>query len=170
MALNRIAQAMQMSDTVWRRHANPWSVWTRFTCMPLIVLAIWSWGWIGWAAILPIAVTVLWTYLNPRAFPEPAHFDSWASFGVMGERIHIYRPGEVAAHHALPLKWLTWGPLVGIIPLIYGLVIRDPWLTILGTVLTMLLKMWFVDRMVWIAQEWRADGHAWEELDTDATS
>jgi len=165
MALNRIAQAMGMSDAVWRRHANPWSVWTRFTCMPLMVLAIWSWGCIGWAALVPIILSVVWTYLNPRVFPEPQNFESWASLGVMGERIHIYRPDEVASHHAAPLKWLTWGPLIGILPLIYGLILRDAWMTILGTILAMLIKMWFVDRMVWIAREWRADGHDWRELD-----
>lgn len=167
MALNRIAQAMGMSDAVWRRHANPLSVWTRFTCLPLLVVAIWSWGWIGWGALGPILLAVIWTYLNPRVFPEPVDFDSWASLGVMGERIHIYRPSDVAEHHATPLNWLTWGPLLGVVPMIYGLVIRDPWLTFFGTVLTILLKMWFVDRMAWIAREWQAEGHVWEELDSD---
>ncbi len=165
MALNRIAQAMGMSDAVWRRHANPWSVWTRFPCLPLMVLAIWSWGWIGWAAMAPITATVAWTYLNPRVFSEPPHFDSWASYGVMGERIHIYRPHEVASHHATPLRFLTWAPLFGVVPLIYGLAVRDPVVTALGTVLTMILKVWFVDRMAWIAREWRDDGHTWDELD-----
>nr|WP_238997445.1 DUF6653 family protein [Mycolicibacterium sp. CBMA 361] len=36
-----------MTDAAWRRHANPWSVWTRFAAIPLMMLAIWSrvWGW-----------------------------------------------------------------------------------------------------------------------------
>ena len=170
MALNRIARAMGMTDAVWRRHANPWSVWSRFTCLPLLVLAIWSWGWIGAWALGPIVAAVLWTYLNPRVFPEPPHFDSWASLGVMGERIHIYRPKEVAPHHSAPLKWLTWGPLIGVFPLIYGLVMRDLWVASFGTVLTMLLKMWFVDRMVWIAREWRAQGHSWDALENDLSN
>ena len=165
MDLNRIAQVMGMSDAAWRRHANPWSVWTRFTCLPLLVLSIWSWGWIGWTAVIPLAAALVWTYLNPRVFPEPARLESWASLGVLGERMHIYRPDEVAAHHVTPLKWLTWGPLIGVVPLIYGLITWDPWMTIFGTVLMMLIKMWFVDRMVWIAREWHAEGHHWDELD-----
>jgi len=131
----------------------------------LIVLAIWSWGWIGWGACIPLLGALIWTYLNPSVFPEPASFDSWASLGVMGERIHIYRPGDVANHHQTPLKWLTWLPLVGLIPLALGLVRLDAALTVLGTLLMVLLKLWFVDRMVWIAREWRDAGHDWSELD-----
>ncbi len=163
--LDRIAHAMGMSDAVWRRHANPWSVWSRFTCLPLIVLAIWSWGWIGAWALIPIAAALLWTFANPRVFPEPSDFESWASLGVMGERIHIYRPHEVNAHHKAPLLWLTWAPLIGLVPLVYGLIVRDAALVALGTLIAMGLKMWFVDRMVWIAREWRAAGHGWTELD-----
>ena len=39
---------MGMSDAVWARHANLWSVYTRFTVLPLLVMAIWSRAWIGW--------------------------------------------------------------------------------------------------------------------------
>lgn len=45
------------------------------------------------------------------------------------------------------------------------MVIRDLWFTVGGTILTMQLKMWVVDRMVWIALEGRASGHEWDELD-----
>ena len=165
MALGRIADVMGMSDAVWRRHANPWSVWTRFTCMPLLVLAIWSWSWIGWWAVVPVLCVLIWTYLNPRVFSEPDDLDNWASLGVMGERIHIYRPQDVAAHHHTPVKWLTWSPILGLVPLIWGLIILDVWLVVLGTALSMILKMWFVDRMAWIAREWRDAGHDWSALD-----
>lgn len=165
MALGRIADVMGMSDAVWRRHANPWSVWTRFTCMPLLVLAIWSWSWIGWWSALPILVALIWTYLNPRIFSEPKDFDSWGSLGVMGERIHIYRPKDVAAHHHRPVTWLTWAPLLGLVPLIWGLIILDLWMVVFGTALSMVLKMWFVDRMAWIAREWRDAGNDWDALD-----
>jgi hypothetical protein len=37
-----IASAFRMSDEVWRRHAHPWSVCTRFAAIPPLVLAIWS--------------------------------------------------------------------------------------------------------------------------------
>lgn len=43
MTLERaIAHTFSMSDAVWMRHAHPWSVWTRFTVLPLLIVAIWS--------------------------------------------------------------------------------------------------------------------------------
>ena len=41
-AVSRIASAFRMTDEAWKRHANPWSVWTRFGAIPLMILAIWS--------------------------------------------------------------------------------------------------------------------------------
>ena len=38
----KIARSFSMSEETWQRHANPWSVWTRFTALPLIILAAWS--------------------------------------------------------------------------------------------------------------------------------
>ncbi len=37
---DRAAKFFQMSDSVWERHANPWSVWTRYPCLPLLALAV----------------------------------------------------------------------------------------------------------------------------------
>ncbi len=36
----RVARAFALDDEGWRRHANPWSVWTRVATLPLIVLAV----------------------------------------------------------------------------------------------------------------------------------
>lgn len=57
----RIASVFHMDEETWMRHANPWSVWTRTTALPLLILAVWSRVWIGWWALLPIAAAVLWT-------------------------------------------------------------------------------------------------------------
>jgi hypothetical protein len=54
-----LERLMAMDDRVWRRHANPWSGWTRVTALPLLVLAIWSRVWIGWWAML--AVWLVWS-------------------------------------------------------------------------------------------------------------
>ncbi|KZN58491.1 hypothetical protein N482_22015 [Pseudoalteromonas luteoviolacea NCIMB 1942] len=34
---NFVAKYFAMSDDVWACHANPWSVWTRYSCLPLLV-------------------------------------------------------------------------------------------------------------------------------------
>ena len=52
-ALVQIARAFGMNDEAWRRHANPWSVYTRFAAIPAMILAVWSRVWIGWWALIP---------------------------------------------------------------------------------------------------------------------
>ena len=42
----KIARSFSMSEDTWQRHSNPWSVWTRFTALPLIILAAWSRVWL----------------------------------------------------------------------------------------------------------------------------
>ena len=66
-----IVKTMKMDETTWLRHASPWSVWTRFSCLPLIVMAIWSRQWLDWWALAPLTVALLWTWLNPRVFSPP---------------------------------------------------------------------------------------------------
>ena len=145
---------MGMDDEAWARHANPWSVCTRFTCLPLIVLAIWSRVWIGWWALMPLALALLWTWANPRLFAAPKTMESWAAKGVLGERLFLNRHKvPVAAHHLRMAYILTGLSGVGMIVLGYGLGILDPWATICGLVLSIGPKVWFVDRMVWILQD-----------------
>lgn len=144
---------MGMDERAWMRHANPWSVWTRFTCLPLIALAIWSRAWIGWWALAPLALALAWTWWNPRAFPPPRSLDSWASRGVLGERVYLHHREEVAAHHRRAATVLTAASLPGAAVLVWGLAALDPWPAILGVPLTVLPKLWFADRMVWVWED-----------------
>ena len=41
-----IAKLFHMTDEVWQRHRNPWSVWTRYLGLPLLVDAIWNRLWL----------------------------------------------------------------------------------------------------------------------------
>jgi uncharacterized protein DUF6653 len=142
---------MGMNEAVWLRHANPLSVWTRFTCLPLLVLPIYGRTWFGWWALPLFLLAVAWTWYNPRAFPPPADFGSWASRATLGERIYLARDRyDVASHHVRAARTLAAMSALGLIPLIYGLIVLDPWATLLGLVATVLPKVWFVDRMVWI--------------------
>ena len=135
---------MGMDAEIWRRHANPWSVFTRFLALPLLVLAIWSHVWIGWWAVAAIVLACFWIWLNPRLFAPPVRLDSWAARGVMGERVFIGRRDEIARHHRLWADGLAWASLPGLIVLACGLIWTDPVWTIFGTVLAMLPKLWFL--------------------------
>ena len=66
--MTKTATAAILSDDVWRRHANKWSVITRYSAVPLIIASIWSRLWLSWWCVLPLALTIAWIWLNPR-FP-----------------------------------------------------------------------------------------------------
>lgn len=152
---------MGMDDKVWLRHANPWSGWTRMaTALPLLGLAIWSRVWLGWWALIAVGLALLWIWVNPRAFPPPKTIDNWMSKGVYGERIYLAHRSELAAHHRRAAAVLSWLSLPGLIIMAWGL-----WAfwwegAIFGTLLAMLPKIWFVDRMVWIFEDWQGAGRA----------
>lgn len=62
------AEGGTLNGFSWRRHANPWSVWTGFAAIPAMILAVWSSVWLGWWALIPVAVVVVWLTINPVAF------------------------------------------------------------------------------------------------------
>lgn len=147
-------RAMGMSDSVWERHANPWSGWTRVAIAPMLAVAIWSRVWIGWWSLIPIVILVAWIWINPRIFPRPKSVDNWMSQGVLGERIWLANePGTVADHHIRVSRVLTAVAGVGAIVFIGGLIWLDLAATLFGLAVTMLGKLWFIDRMVWIYRE-----------------
>ncbi len=142
---------MGMDDTAWRRHANPVSGWTRFAILPVFALAIWSRVWIGWGALVPVALVVAWTWINPRAFPPPADYGAWMSRGVLGERLWLDRARrDIPAHHIRAARITTAVAATGLPPLAWGLWALDPFATLLGLALGIGGKAWFVDRMVWL--------------------
>ena len=144
-------RAMGMDDATWLRHANPWSGWTRFSILPLFALAVWSRVWLGWGALVPLALVVAWTWFNPRLFAEPTSFDNWMSQGVLGERIWLARSKTpIAQHHQAIARLLTAAAGAGVAILAYGLWALDIGLTIAGLILAIGAKLWVLDRMVWL--------------------
>lgn len=151
---------MGMDDRVWRRHANPLSGWSRMTVLPLLCLAVWSRVWLNWGALVPLSAVLVWVWLNPRIFPEPSKFDAWMSRGVLGERVFLTYRAEVAQHHHRVAMVLGWLSLPGLFVMVWGLVILWWEGVVFGMILAMLPKVWFVDRMVWILQDWRDMGRS----------
>jgi len=153
MKLEQAAEKMlHMNDEVWERHANPWSVWTRYSGLPLLILAVWSRVWIGWWSLLPIAAVIIWIWLNPRLFPKPQSTDNWASQAVLGERIWLAHQA-IPEHHIAAVKTLKIIMSIGTAITVYGLVVLHLWLTLLGTAIVILGKSWFLDRMVWLYKD-----------------
>jgi len=140
---------MSMDDSVWQRHANPWSVWTRVAITPFLFVAVWSYVWIDWWALVPCALVALFTWLNPRIFPVPKNTNNWASKGVMGERVFINRKRvPIPRHHAIAAQVLTALAAIFLGSSIYGFVVADFWAACPGFHAAIVCKIWFVDRMV----------------------
>lgn len=152
MTLERtIARAFVMDDATWLRHANPWSVILRFSVLPLLILAFWSRLWLGWWAVVPVFLALVWTWANPRIFPAPRSLDHWTSKAVLGEMAWIKRDAiPVPIWHRTVPNILSALSALGMLCVSWGVLAFDLWLTIYGMIIVYFGKAWFLDRMVWL--------------------
>lgn len=156
----QIASVFNLKGDNWMRHANPWSIWTRFITLPFIIIAVWSRVWIGVYCLLPIVLLVLWIFINPTLFKKPKSFDNWGSKSVLGEKYWSERKkNPVPKHHFTPILILTILQTIGGGLVIYGLWYLDLSITIIGALLVYMAKMWFLDRMVWIFEDMKSNDH-----------
>jgi len=150
----QIAKVFNLEGDNWMKHANPWSIWTRFATLPFLILAIWSRIWLGWYSLIPILVFVFWLIINPTFFKKPKTFDNWGSKSVLGEKYWSNRKeNSIPKHHKVVVLILTILQASGGIILIIGLWKLDIYFTIIGTIIVYFSKMWFLDRMVWIYED-----------------
>jgi hypothetical protein len=153
-----IAHAFTMNEDTWARHANPWSVWTRNTVLPALILGVWSRAWLGWYSFIPVGMALFWMWLNPRVFPIPKSTDHWASKGVLGEKIWLKRKElSIPPRHRVFANVLNAVAAAGIPFLVWGLIRFSIWPTIVGCVFVYTGKLWFLDRMVRLYEEMKVD-------------
>jgi len=155
-----IARLFRMDDEGWRRHANPWSVYTRFAAIPALILAVWSRTWIGWWSLLPVAGVVLWLFINPHLFPPVSSNHSWVARGIYGERLWLERRGrDLPSGYREVLRWLAIPGAAGGFLLVWGLIQLSVWPTLFGATLLALAQLWRIDRL----------GLLYEKMSTDHT-
>lgn len=155
----KIAKTFGLEGDSWQKHANPWSIWTRFATMPFLILSIWSRVWIGWYCLIPITLLIIWLRVNPTLFKKPDSFDNWESKAVFGEKYWAERKKRaVPEHHHNPINILTILQSIGGLLLVYGLWKLDLSITLLAAVLVYMSKMWFLDRMVWVYEDMQTHG------------
>jgi hypothetical protein len=155
----RLAKAFGLDGDGWMRHANPASVWTRFTVLPLLALAIWSRDWIGVWCLAPIAASVAWIFINPLLFKVPRSTRNWASRSVLGERIWVDRDKlELPEQFRSPVvSWIANGySIIGVVVLAYGLAGFELVPALAGLLLTQVGKAWYLDRTALLFAEMRA--------------
>ena len=118
-----IAKAFSMSDKTWEKHANPLSVYTRYSVLPILILAFWSRVWFGRWSIICIVLALFWVWLNPRFFNKPKSTNNWASKAVMGERVWLNRKKiPVPEHHKILPNILSVVSSAGMILCIFGII------------------------------------------------
>ncbi len=150
----QLASLFGLDDAGWQRHANPWSGWSRVTIPILFAAAVWSRVWLGWWAVLPVAALIVWTWVNPRAFPPPKSTNNWMSKGVLGERIWLERDKVAIPRHYIVLaNNLSVVGAAGLAAMAWGLIALSIWPTVFGLALIYLSKLWFIDRMVFLFDE-----------------
>ncbi len=150
----KVAKLFHLTDANWMRHANPWSVGTRYSVLPLIVLAFWSRIWIGWWCLLPGGIALAWMALNPIFFRPPRSTHNWASKSVLGERVWQNRDKTaVPKHHRTMPHLLNAISSIGMLLAIWAIVTLSVWPAILGVSLAYLGKSWYLDRMVWLFED-----------------
>lgn len=136
------------------KHANPWSVWTRYSVLPLIVIAFWSREWIGWWFLVPSILSLTWMYINPVFFQKARSTRNWASKSVMGERVWLNRDViEIPKYHKTVPVILNIISSAGLILTILGIIALAVWPAVLGIIITYAGKSWYLDRMVWLYED-----------------
>ena len=150
-----LASLMRMDDTVWDRHANGWSVWTRFFSLPLMLAAIWSHVWIGGiGATALVALVAFATWINPRLFPAPKTTDTWHAKATFGERVWLNRGRvPIPRHHAVMAHILAFGGAIGAVIALWSAFTTALWPMIFGATVVIFSKLWFLDRMVWLYED-----------------
>ncbi len=122
--------------------------------LPLLALSFWSRVWIGWWCLVPFLALIIWTFWNPRAFPRPASTDNWMSKVTFGERVWLNADiHPIPDHHARMASYLGVLAGLGLVPSMWGLWVLNPWAVLLGLVVTVVGKLWQMDRMVWIYED-----------------
>lgn len=151
----KLARLFNLTDENWMKHSNPLSVWSRFTVLPVIVFSFWSRLWIGWWCLLPVAASILWLFLNPVLFNKPKSTRNWASKSVLGERVYLNRDTiKIPAIHKTPLLMILNGiAALGLFLTIWSTVYYSVAGTVIGIVITIIGKTWFLDRMVWLYED-----------------
>ncbi len=152
---HRMAKLFGLEGERWMQHANPLSVWTRFSVVSLLAVSIWSREWIGWLCLVPVAASILWMMVNPLLFKRPRSTRNWASKGVFGE--HIWAERRTVD---IPAQFTPTVPNIanafsglGLLLLGYGLVEYAILPVLAGILIVHLGKLWYIDRMVLLFED-----------------
>ncbi|MEV6276709.1 DUF6653 family protein [Nocardia sp. NPDC051832] len=73
----------RVRHTIFARHSNPWSAWSRWATAPLLLVPVWRRSW-SQGMLLGA-----WFAVNPVLFPAPADQRAWATRAILGEELWV---------------------------------------------------------------------------------
>ena len=129
-----------LPDWFWARHSNPWSGGTRLAATPVLLYAVYH------RRPRLLAAVIGFLPINPVLFPEPERTDNWLSEVVLAER-WWYEQGHTTFEPRFP-SLINYLSVPAFLIALYGAIRRRPRLTTVGGLLTVGLKVWFVDELV----------------------
>jgi hypothetical protein len=147
-----------LTEKSWKRHSNPWSVWTRILSYPLAYVPVWNRSW------KQGAVVGAWFTANPVIFPPPQDDSSWATRCVLGEQLWTAK-----RRRDFPMA-LSSASAVFFAGALLAAYKRRFWPLMFFGGTSYLLKLWFLDRMTLFYEQHREREEPPEEEDKAATT
>lgn len=133
-----------LSDKTWERHANPWSGWTRVLSMPALAVRLYFHNlWV-------LGAVLIWLIINPMVFPKPKTVDNWMSKGVLGEKLYFQDGRKLKKDLPTLLNIINVPVFMAFLYFSWQQAVIP---MILAGLLTMVVKFWFIDRMVALVEK-----------------
>lgn len=133
-----------LSDKTWERHANPWSGWTRVLSMPALAVGLYFHNlWV-------LGAVLIWLIINPMVFPKPKTVDNWMSKGVLGEKLYFQDGRKLKKDLPTLLNIINVPVFMAFLYFSWQQAVIP---MILAGLLTMVVKFWFIDRMVALVEK-----------------
>ncbi|RDI45235.1 DUF6653 family protein [Nocardia mexicana] len=141
------ANTFGLNDENWRKHANPWSVWSRMAAFAVMLAAIYLRDVLGWWTLAVLVGGVAFMFANTRMFRPIDVPSRWDERGIYGERLWTEK-APAAEPHRRAISAIIGIAGVGL-PLIgWGLVSVQIWPTVFGWTLVFISQLWQIDRFV----------------------
>ncbi|MFV2061597.1 MAG: DUF6653 family protein [Gammaproteobacteria bacterium] len=146
-----------LTNFIWRKYTNPWSIWVRFFILPMLIISMWSRIWFGQWSLLLLLFTLAWIWFNPRLTSTKKTKNIWAMQAVLGERLWLNRHSNlIPEHHFFVITALQIIVIISFLVCLAGIIILSPWITFFGLSMTYVGMCWFLDRMVWLYNDDKA--------------
>ena len=154
---------MKMSELVWSKHTNPWSVWTRIVSTPIPLLILWFRSDLSWGVWPLLGAVAFWFWINPRMFPEPRKKDGWTSRSILGEKLWLSKSAPRPSGIEAVLIWASLAiGIAGLLCAVVGVWFYALPATVFGAVSMMCSKVVFLMPMAALYDRAVGSGNKWD--------